>query len=135
MIVLFLGIIRCAGDDDFVKPTAVAGTWTVTHVVYDGILREEWNGVHLIFNENISDHRVYSMSETPYDSIWASEGTWSISANPHELILDDTLTVSYQVYDDQLIIKCQLPWTAQSTCAGGICIPKVSGDWEFKFQR
>lgn len=135
MIIVVLCIVRCSGDEDFTNPNLITGEWTVTQVVFDGTLQEEWRGVQLIFEGKLSDRGVYSMKETPYDSIWAAGGTWAKSPKPQELILNDTLSISYQIYDNELTISSYLPWTARSVCADDICMPKVSGEGEFKFQR
>jgi hypothetical protein len=127
--------IRCSENNDSAKPENFIGQWTATEVIYDGTLRSEWTGAHLTFEQDKIDGGLYSMADTRYDSIWSSQGTWTKSNERFKIILDDTLTVDFIFENEKLIISKRLPWTAQSTCTDGICLPVVTGYWDFRFER
>jgi hypothetical protein len=135
-LTLILLTTNCS-DNDSIKTEHFVGNWTVTQVLYDGELKTEWTGTHLTIEQNKIDGGLYSMTDTKYDSIWSSNGTWKKSNEEFQLILDDTLTVDFSSDSKKLNIIKILPWTAQSTCdpGTGICLPIVTGVWDFKFER
>jgi hypothetical protein len=135
-LTLILLTTSCS-DNDSIQTENFVGNWTATQVLYDGALKTEWAGTHLTFEQNKIDGGLYSMTDTRYDSIWSSNGTWKKSNEEFKLILDDTLTVSISSDSKNLNIVKWLPWTAQSTCDSGtgICLPVVTGMWHFKFER
>jgi hypothetical protein len=133
--IVFSALFSCSEDEKLSKPEEIVGQWVVKDVIYDGIQQTAWNGAHLTFQQNALNGGIYSMHDTPYDTVWAASGSWTRSLQPSEVILNDSVTASFQVKGDELIIAMLLPWTAQQLCADGICITLVSGDWMFKFQR
>lgn len=131
---LILLTAHCSDNEPF-QPENFVGTWIVTQVLYDDALQTEWTGTHMTLEQNKIDGGLYSMTDTKYDSIWSSNGTWKKSNEQFELIFDDTLTVNFSFENDKLTVIKRLPWTAQSTCNGGICLPVVTGYWDFRFER
>lgn len=127
--------MRCGEDSDGWPREPLGGAWMVSDVSYDGMLQDEWTGVRITFKQTSKDGGMYSMPETPYDTIWSKSGTWRKSAQPSVLILDDTLSANFQVDSEQLIMAMYLPWTKQSYCTDDVCPAIVSGDWTFKFLR
>lgn len=124
-------------ENDSIEIENFIGNWTVSQVLYDGEVKTEWMGTHLTIEQNKIDGGLYSMTDTKYDSIWSSQGTWSKTADQFRLVLDDTLTVDFSSDGQRLNIIKRLPWTAQSTCdsGAGVCLPIVTGMWDFKFER
>ena len=130
-------LMSSCSDNDSIQTENFVGDWIVTQVLYDGELKTEWTGTHLTIEQNKIDGGLYSMTDTKYDSIWSSGGTWKKSNEEFKLILDDTLTVDFSSEIMELKIIKRLPWTAQSTCDNetGICLPVVTGLWDFSFER
>ncbi len=135
-LTLILLMTGCS-DNDSIEIENFIGNWTVSQVLYDGEVKTEWMGTHLTIEQNKIDGGLYSMTDTKYDSIWSSQGTWSRTADQFRLVLDDTLTVDFSSDGQRLNIIKRLPWTAQSTCdsGAGVCLPIVTGMWDFKFER
>ncbi len=135
LIFAFLTTLSCQEDTDIGKSEELAGQWIVNEVVYDGTLQSGWEGVSLTFEYNMLRRGLYEMPDSPYDSVWTKKGTWMISDNPSVMILNDSLETNFDVNKEELIITMMLPWTAQSTCSNGVCLPIVSGEWMFRFRR
>ncbi|MEX2232539.1 MAG: hypothetical protein WD824_10285 [Cyclobacteriaceae bacterium] len=132
---LSMTTITCSDNNDIFKHENFVGRWVITYVDQDGNIMSEWNGVHLTFEQTTSNSGHYSMTDTKYDSIWSQSGAWRKSDRKSELLLDDTLSVSFHADDATLIIQKYLPWTGQPACNDGICTPIVTGNWEFRFER
>ena len=133
VIALLLGS-NCS-DDDKTEHDKFLGNWTLTQVTQAGTVMSEWEGSHLAIERTRPDGGLYSMPDTKYDSIWSSNGTWTETTEQLRLIFDDTLTVDVYAEANKLTIAKRLPWTAQQTCDNGICLPIVTGDWTFEFER
>ena len=135
-LTLILMTTSCS-DNDSIQTENFVGNWTVAKVLYDGELKSEWTGTHLTIKQNKINGGLYSMIDTKHDSIWSSQGTWTITNEQFRLVLDDTLTVAFSSDGLKLNIIKRLPWTGQSTCDSetGICLPIVTGMWDFRFER
>jgi hypothetical protein len=132
-IIVLLTTSHCS--DDAIQRENFVGQWRVTQVVQDGVQITGWSGSHLTIEQDKVDGGQYSMNDTKDDSIWNSNGTWAKSDEEQKLILDDTLTVIFAVETDKLTIVKWLQGTGQPTCDNGICLPVVTGNWFFEFER
>lgn len=134
LIAISLVLFQCSeeeiGKEDFV------GNWTISEVVYDGVLENNWTGTEITFKQLTGDHGTYLLSDTPDTSIWSLSGTWNASTDVN-FMRDEDILVTYGFQNDGnlLILDMYLPWTQQSTCTGDLCLPVVTGQWTFKLER
>lgn len=135
LAVFLIAIIGCSGYNDPTPPYPLAGRWVVTEVFHDWTEKPEWIGVELLIEQQTTSGGSYTMINTKYDSIWPRSGKWSRSEFEGQLIFDDTLGVAFHLEHKHLIMEKWLPWTARPACMGGMCIPVVTGNWDFTFER
>lgn len=134
LIALSSAFVSCS-DNDAVHSEQFVGSWIVTQADHDGIIVEEWVGTHLSIQQTEINIGIYSMTDTKNDSIWSSNGTWTKSLVEQELILDDTVTANIYYSVDRLTIVKLLPWTSSETCENDICLPMVTGFWNFELEK
>jgi|GEM_PF-3319349 hypothetical protein len=130
--------LQCSEDDGVVLDDSelLSGEWKINNVTYDGMIQAEWAGTTLTFTRLAQDSGSYKLSHSPADSIWNSIGSWK-DIDSKRFVREDQIEVMYWREQDtrMLILDFYLPWTRQSTCDDGICLPVVTGQWNFALER
>jgi hypothetical protein len=130
---LIVSTICSCSDSDSIQKESFVGRWKVTQATHDYEPMPEWEGSRLTIEQDKVKSGRYKMTDTRYDSIWGSHGIWSKS-DANRLILDDHITAVFSLKANGLIISKTLPETGD-ICHDSICIPVVSGQWDFLFER
>ena len=134
LIALSAVLFQCSEDE--IGKVDFVGKWTISEVVYDGVLQNNWAGKEITFIQLAESHGTYTLSDTPDASVWSLSGTW-IESTDTNFMRDDDILVTYGFQNDntRLIFDMYLPWTQQSTCTADLCLPVVTGQWTFKLKR
>jgi hypothetical protein len=137
LIILGCVNVQCSDDQTTGNNQKFVGDWKIAEVLYDGVLQDNWTGATLTFTQLTADSGAYYLPQTPYDSIWNSVGNWKKQELKDLFYREDKIKVYYWVNEanDEMIFDFYLPWTQQSTCVDGVCLPVVTGQWTFKLDR
>ena len=137
LLVVFIAASACKNDNSF-KDLPLNGQWRVTEVTCDDALQSAWKDQTITFKQASFDSGTYQFPETPYDSIWDNAGSWKIGNYPEDLIFyhfSPPLPATYEIENNILTIRKQLPYYPQSTNKDSVTITMVHGQWVFQFER
>jgi len=141
----FLGIasiifisLSCSKDEPSKISNPLVGDWIIKQATLDGVLRPEWDGTKISFNETEKNNGKYFSQPSIRDSIWSKEGTWKLKETETSRLYKDTeIPVLYSIKSDTLIMAMVLPWsTKQPKCIEGVpCLTVVWGTWLFTLAK
>ena len=134
LLLFVLVLVVCCKKEDAGQSDPLVGTWTMTAVSADGVAKPEWTGSHLVIQQNGEGSGTYAMTDTRYDSIWSAGGIWRKSGSS-VLIFDDSVSTGYSATAGNLTVIKILPWTGHQVCTDDICLPEVTGVWNFEFEQ
>jgi hypothetical protein len=124
----------CTPDEPVNKHEFI-GRWYVSQAQQDAAALSDWTGIEVVFDQITYDSGRYTLSQTQDDSVWNVSGTWAKSENQNNFVRNDNIVVYYGIHKDVLYLSMWLPWTQESTCSDGICLPIVTGNWDFELKQ
>ena len=95
LAILSLTLFQCTSDDVSFDKKEFQGNWVISEVIYDGVLQDEWVGAKVYFDQLNQGGGTYSLTNTPYDSIWRSDGIWSTTDKASTFLRDNDVLVEY----------------------------------------
>lgn len=137
LISFFLSIswtISCSDSNEFEIKEPFVGKWIILDAYYDDVSQTNWKGLLIEIEQTNNLGGIYTVTNSPYDSIWKNMGSWNKLDSANTFNLDNKLNITYGINNDKLDLFF-LSLLTNPTCYDSICLPVVRGQWCFKTEK